>query len=159
MVTATTWLFQAVGYHQGAPILFSGVGIGILISAELIAGADGAGLRSAADWSILGAVSAVAWAFALLRVGGQPDVLLPDQADFRDPIGQSERPIAAWMLILVYGLAGFGYIVTATYLPLCVKHSLRDIDPLQVWAALAKGIVWSFRDGRVDRLVNFTCRR
>jgi MFS family permease len=44
-------------------------------------------------------------------------------------------------MILVYGLAGFGYIVTATYLPLFVKNALGDIDPVQVWAAFGLAAV------------------
>jgi MFS family permease len=45
------------------------------------------------------------------------------------------------VLILVYGLAGFGYIVTATYLPLLVRHSLGSINPVHVWAAFGLGAV------------------
>ncbi|HBK4648502.1 TPA: YbfB/YjiJ family MFS transporter, partial [Klebsiella michiganensis] len=32
------------------------------------------------------------------------------------------------------GLAGFGYIITATYLPLFLSGSLNVIDPVQIWA-------------------------
>ncbi len=44
-----------------------------------------------------------------------------------------------WMLVLVYGLAGFGYIVTATYLPLLIKSAAPGIDSLQIWAAFGIG--------------------
>lgn len=40
-----------------------------------------------------------------------------------------------------YGLAGFGYIVTATYLPLFVKKGLGTVDPMQVWAAFGLAAV------------------
>jgi cyanate permease len=40
----------------------------------------------------------------------------------------------AWKLLLIYGLAGFGYIITATYLPLFLSGSLNVIDPVQIWA-------------------------
>ena len=33
MVTASMWLFQSVGFHRGAPLLYAGVGAGILLSA------------------------------------------------------------------------------------------------------------------------------
>ncbi|MCS5781003.1 YbfB/YjiJ family MFS transporter [Klebsiella pneumoniae subsp. pneumoniae] len=34
------------------------------------------------------------------------------------PASGSDTRRAAWRLLMVYGLAGFGYIITATYLPL-----------------------------------------
>jgi MFS family permease len=37
-------------------------------------------------------------------------------------------------LLFIYGLSGFGYIITATYLPLFLSGSLSGIDPVQVWA-------------------------
>jgi len=142
MVTASTWLFHVVGYHHGAPILFSGVGTGILVSAELIAGSSAAGLTSNALWSILAAAAAALCALAWARVSRNPDdALTPGPANFTDPKPQSGRPIGPWVIILVYGLAGFGYIVTATYLPLFVKNAVGRVDPIQVWAAFGVGAV------------------
>lgn len=42
-------------------------------------------------------------------------------------------------LVVIYGLAGFGYIVTATYQPLLVKAALPDVDAAQVWAVFGLG--------------------
>jgi MFS family permease len=47
--------------------------------------------------------------------------------------------MGAWCLILIYGLAGFGYIVTATYLPLLVKNVLGPVNPIHVWAIFGLG--------------------
>ena len=44
LVGASVWLLHVMQRHGGAPLMFSGVGLGILISAELIAGGHGAGL-------------------------------------------------------------------------------------------------------------------
>ncbi len=35
---------------------------------------------------------------------------------------------------MVYGTAGFGYIITATYLPLFLSGSLQSVDPVHLWA-------------------------
>ena len=141
MVSASTWLFELVDSHHGAPILYSGVGIGILVSAELIAGSHRAGLSSAAGWDILAAAAALLCAWAWPRVSWETDARIPDQAGFNDPIQRTGQWISPWVMILVYGLAGFGYIVTATYLPLFVKNALGDIDPVQVWAAFGLAAV------------------
>lgn len=139
MVTASSWLFQVVGYHHGAPMLYSGVGLGILVSAELIAVADGAGLRSAAAWGLLALAAALLCAYSWLRVGRDPGALMPAQADFSDPLRRRERPLRPGLIIAIYGLAGFGYIVTATYLPLFVRNAVAGADPIQVWAAFGLG--------------------
>ncbi|MBL6750846.1 MAG: YbfB/YjiJ family MFS transporter [Nevskia sp.] len=141
MVGASTWLFQVLGYHHGAPILFSGVGVGILLSAELIAGSGHAGLHSAATWSVLGAAAALLCALAWTRASRDPAAVVSDQASFVDPVRTNGRPLRPWPIIGVYGLAGFGYIVTATYLPLFVKTALGGADPIQVWAAFGLGAV------------------
>ncbi|STU85398.1 major facilitator family transporter [Klebsiella pneumoniae] len=46
----------------------------------------------------------------------------------------SDTRRAAWRLLMVYGLAGFGYIITATYLPLFLSGSLQSVDPVHLWA-------------------------
>jgi len=51
------------------------------------------------------------------------------------------RDLGAWRLIFIYGLAGYGYIITATFLPLLMKNSLGTVDPIQVWAAFGLGAI------------------
>jgi len=41
----------------------------------------------------------------------------------------------------MYGLAGFGYILTATYLPLLVRTAVSTFDPVHVWAVFGLGAV------------------
>jgi MFS family permease len=141
LVSASTWLLELVDSHHAAPILYSGVGIGILVSAELIAGSNRAGLSSAARWGILAAAAALLCAWAWRRVNRETAARIANQAGFNNPMQRTGHWISPWMMILVYGLAGFGYIVTATYLPLFVKNALGDIDPMQVWAAFGLAAV------------------
>src|SRR5690606_29328376 len=51
----------------------------------------------------------------------------------------THAPIAAKPLIVLYGLAGLGYIVTATYLPLLVKTALPNLESAHVWAVFGLG--------------------
>ena len=40
---------------------------------------------------------------------------------------------------MIYGLAGFGYIITATYLPLLVASALPDLNAAHAWAVFGLG--------------------
>jgi MFS family permease len=171
MVAASLWLLQHRGHTRGAPLLYSGVGAGILLSSEILVMARGAGLHSAGLWWILTAASVVLGAIAMLgliagsnvgvdsgleasirtglRTGLSTDLVRGD-----DSASKSNLPVAvarsgheafsalsAIPLIALYGLAGFGYIITATYLPLFVKQAGVMIDPLQVWALFGLGAI------------------
>ena len=142
LVAASVWLLQALGHHHGAPILYAGVGAGIAISAEFIALGHGTGLGSSPLWWVLAAVaaalSALAWPKIVHSTSRIPDA---PAHHAHQQHAQSEAPIAAVTLIAMYGLAGFGYIVTATYLPLLIKTTLPHIDAVQVWAAFGLAAV------------------
>lgn len=136
MIAASQWLLQHKGHAEGAPLLFSGVGIGIFLSAEILAIAQLAGLGSFSLWLILGVSGAVLGVFALSKLD-KCSVHLVDHAKSSGPRRLS--PLGAWPLIAAYGLAGFGYIITATYLPMLVKTALGDINPVHVWATFGLG--------------------
>jgi MFS family permease len=176
LVGVSTWLFQVLDHPDGAPKMFAGVGIGIVVSAELIALGNLAGWHSRTMWLALAAATGVLTAMAWRRVGRKtpiaratstasghaidgarsaghasaadphsvPDNKLATEGGRRSttPANHSHPspPIDAWPLLIVYALAGFGYIVTATYLPLFIQHALGDIDPIHVWAVFG---VWA----------------
>jgi hypothetical protein len=151
MICASVWLFHSVGYHHGAPVLYAGVGSGIVISAELIALGNRLAYVSSTVWIGLGVVGALICALAWPSLKGasearsasefasQSALQSASQAD-DTPSAIDARPmLAPWTLVAVYGLAGFGYIVTATYLPLFVKDALGNFDPVHLWAAFGLG--------------------
>ncbi|NTX88826.1 YbfB/YjiJ family MFS transporter [Pseudomonas sp. UMC631] len=147
LVGASVWLLHVMQRHGGAPLMFSGVGLGILISAELIAGGHGAGLGSPAIWLLLAGAGSVlallAWP-ALSRPAPAPVKTAPHVAP--------AVPMAPASLLLIYGLAGFGYIITATYLPLLMRGGA--LSPLQAWAvfglaAAPSCFFWHWLHGRL----------
>ena len=131
MVSASLWLLEHRKHGSGAPLLYAGVGIGIALSAELLVLATHLGLHSTGMWLMLCGVTLVLGLLAapgIVASGeGTLDALLK-------PVSISQAPVAAWPLVLIYGLAGFGYIVTATYLPVLVKLALPDLNSAHVWA-------------------------
>lgn len=139
LIAASIWLFHIIGYHDGAPILYAGVGLGIVVSAELIAFGTAAGFGSAALWLCLAAVSTVLCALAWPSIRSRISRHVNEGEELSDP-GLVEAPsLGPWTLVMAYGLAGFGYIVTATYLPLLVRGALQHTDPVHIWAAFGLG--------------------
>ncbi|MBB2493868.1 YbfB/YjiJ family MFS transporter [Aquipseudomonas ullengensis] len=137
LVGASLWLLHAGGQARRAPLLFAGVGLGILLSAQLIAAGHAAGLHSQALWLILALGALMLGVPAWLQLRRQPAPSAAHDA----PAANAPDRLGARRLVLIYGLAGFGYIVTATYLPLLLQGSLGAIDPLQIWAAFGLGAI------------------
>ena len=140
LVAASHWLIQDQRQVHGSPALFAGVGAGIFLSAELIVLTHMAGMSSNAIWLALGigALAAALLSTFLLLAKRHADE--PVQTAAHQPetlLGQLPVP----RLILIYGLAGFGYIVTATYLPLLVRTALPSLDPVHVWAVFGLAAV------------------
>ncbi|HEX7646473.1 MAG TPA: YbfB/YjiJ family MFS transporter, partial [Noviherbaspirillum sp.] len=122
---------------RGAPLLYAGVGTGILVSAELIGAGNVFAMHSHGLWMTLAAAAGVLSAIAWRIVSGYQARPKPVGAQSAgNEAGDALRP---WPLILIYGLAGFGYIVTATYLPLFVRNAVGQVDPIHIWAVFGLG--------------------
>lgn len=136
MVAASLWLLVQRGHGRGAPLLYAGVGAGIAVSAELLVLASQLGWHSAGMWLLLAGVTALAGLAAApaIAASGQETLAAPAQA-----AASALAPVAPWPLVLIYGLAGFGYIVTATYLPVLVGAALPGLNSAHVWAVFGLG--------------------
>ncbi|QEI04568.1 YbfB/YjiJ family MFS transporter [Pigmentiphaga aceris] len=139
LVGVSTWLFQVLDYMAGAPYMFAGVGVGIVVSAELIAVGNLAGWHSQRMWLVLGMAACVLAAVAWRWVGRNTPVASETTKAASAATVARSPSIDAWPLLIVYTLAGFGYIVTATYLPLFTRQALGNIDPIHVWAVFGLG--------------------
>jgi MFS family permease len=142
MVAASQWLIHDRQHAAGAPALFAGVGIGILLSAEMIAAGRWLTMGSGGIWLLLALASLVlaVVSYALMRQTGAEGPTAPARAVPEETAPES-LPIPAGRLIAIYGLAGFGYIITATYLPLLVRSALGSVDPVHVWAVFGLGAI------------------
>lgn len=129
------------GQARLAALHFSGVGVGIVASAVAVSGllTSGAGWR--AMWFASGALAAVAClGVALLVPAGEPAMPVATTGRARDP--RLRR------MVLAYGLFGFGYVVTATFLVTIVRATpaVRAMEPA-VWvlvglSAAPSVLVW-----------------
>ncbi len=132
LVCASVWLLSVIGRHDGAPIFFSGVGTGIAVSAELIAVGNMASVGSSGLWIALAAGTIALTLFAW------PSIRTPQAQTAARTAAAAQAPtrhaLGAWPLVACNGLAGLGYIITATYLPLLIHGALHEVNPLHVWA-------------------------
>ncbi|MGE8548943.1 MAG: YbfB/YjiJ family MFS transporter [Alcaligenes sp.] len=135
IVAASLWLLERQQQMHRAPLLYAGVGLGIALSSELLAAGAGAGLDSKALWLLLGAVSA---AMSAAIAPGLLSGAAPGRTT-RLAAAQTPPPVRPGPLVAIYGLAGFGYIITATYLPLLARAALPELDAAHVWAVFGLG--------------------
>jgi predicted MFS family arabinose efflux permease len=119
---------SAAGRSGLSAVHFAGVGAGIALSAVLVSilGTWGGGWRSL--WFGSGVVSLIGLGVV---AGLIPDAVEPPPAMGSGASG-GHRGLAG--LVIAYGLFGFGYIITATFLVAIVRGSdqLRPVEPL-VW--------------------------
>lgn len=133
-----------------AGLLFAGVGLGIAISAALVSGL----LYAGGDWRDLWlasgglALAAVVAVFALV-----PDRGAEGQASGAGKASGNQRALVS--LIVAYGLFGFGYVITATFLVAIVRDApeIRPLEPL-IWivvglAGAPSVIFWSKVGARI----------
>ncbi|MGR3806585.1 YbfB/YjiJ family MFS transporter [Pasteurella testudinis] len=142
LVAGSVWLLHYMNRPHSAPLLYSGVGVGIFLSAEIIALSSAAGWRSMSIWLLLALAGALLAAFACT-------VLWRSRRDGPAAVNQPNSgaaPAASafsnpWQLIGIYGLAGLGYIITATYLPVLINQALGGVGAIHVWAVFGLGAI------------------
>ena len=146
----------ATGRPGLTAVHFAGVGCGITLSALLVAGlaAEGYGWRG--QWLVSGGVSllAVAAAAWLIPAGGKAKSSSSPPQD-RRPDGRLVRIVAA------YGLFGFGYVITATFISAMVRSSpdISSVEPV-VWlvvglSAIPSVALWTWIGRRIGNHRSF----
>lgn len=139
-------------------VIYTGPGFGIMLSGLAAFAMTGAGASWSLGWIVFGlsalALAAVVWPVFAPGIGG-----LPARApgDGRASLAWSGWTIEEIMLTVTYGVAGFGYIVTATFLPVIARTALPGsawVDlfwPLVGLAVSAGAFLTRFMPLSVDR--------
>ena len=139
----------AAGRFDLAAVHFAGVGAGIAISAALVAAIAARGGDWRALWLAGGLVSLAALAGAARLI---PDRQEPAGAHPAAGRGRARRLA---LFTAAYGLFGFGYVITATFLVAIVRGSpaIRALEPL-VWVVVGLAAVPSvaFWTGIAERV-------
>ena len=108
---------------------FAGVGVGIAISAALVAVLDAQAQGWEAMWWASGAVSALALVAVVMLLPAAGQNAAPAASATADKTDPRVR-----RMTLAYGLFGFGYVITATFLVTIVRASPsgRTLEPV-IW--------------------------
>lgn len=119
---------RAAGRESLEGVLFSGTGVGIVASGVLVALLAPLGATSGALWTGFGlfSIPLAAMVWRSLDTAAPAPLTRTAHATARAPSGP------AWTLALTYGLAGFAYIVPATFLPLIAMDQLHQ-PALREW--------------------------
>ena len=129
---------------QLAGIIYTGPGIGITLSGAVAFGVSANGGSSGMAWIAFGVlaaiISAVVWPVfrpdALTRSIGPSSA-----ASIAHPVAQDRWTLEQMILALAYGLAGFGYIITATFLPVIAKEALGQSAWIELfWPIFGIGV-------------------
>jgi len=115
-----------LGASEWSGVIYTGPGFGIAATGLLVSAASGYG--ATAGWLGFGLVSAVLTALVwrtfeplstVRASAGNP----PQQAHAQPHPIHLHRADAFWLIVL-YGVPGFGYIITATFLPVIARAAL-----------------------------------
>ena len=149
---------KAAGRMELFAVNFSGVGLGIVMSALLISALAALGYGWQAQWLYAGALSCMALGLAIWLTPG--DIEAPQTA-----AASSAAPMdrALIVLIVAYGLFGFGYIITATFISAMVRSQpeIQSVEPV-IWlvvgmAAIPSGLLWLWVGRRIGVGRAFSC--
>lgn len=156
MVFASTLILErlaSAGRSRLSAVHFAGVGIGIAISAILVSILAGQGLGWRHQWGFSGLLAFLAL-FAVV-------FLVPDREEENTAAPPGQRQSGLTELIIAYGVFGFGYVITATFIVAIVRGS-PSIAPLEasIWAvvgftAAPSLLLWTIVAARIGTLEAF----
>ncbi len=117
----------ALGESKLGGLIFVGPGLGIAASGLAATAMVAGGLSAATGWMMFGVLATILTALVWPRLRGAVAV----KAGAHGPSSASGRGAMA-LLAIAYGFAGFGYIITATFLPVIARQAL----PGSIWLDL-----------------------
>ncbi|WP_423192263.1 YbfB/YjiJ family MFS transporter [Cupriavidus sp. H18C2] len=136
MVYGTAWCMQRLaelGHPTLGGLMFCGPGLGIVVTGLSAFGMVAAQWHASWGWIAFAGLG-LAMLLPVWRVFGSPAPAPGPSAGLAGDVAPAHPRLDAetWALTLAYGLAGFGYIITATFLPVIARHAM----PGTVWADL-----------------------
>ena len=140
----TNWCMgrlMELGHPALGGLIFCGPGVGIVLTGLSASAMVAAGWTAASGWAVFAVLavlmSAAVWATFKRRAGAAaPNAAAAQAVAAPGPLAQRS------LLALAYGLAGFGYIITATFLPVIARAALPagSVWPDLFWPLFGGGV-------------------
>ncbi|MFZ1815703.1 MAG: YbfB/YjiJ family MFS transporter [Rhizobiaceae bacterium] len=134
-----TALVMARLAHESRPGLivlhFGGVGFGIAGSAMLVSVLAASGSHWREQWLFAGVAALVAWIAVRLLL----PKALSETSTVQSSAHSTHLPAGLAWLIASYGLFGFGYVITATFINAMAK-SVPALAPVEPWVWIVVGL-------------------
>ena len=124
-------------------LIYMGPGAGIIVTGLFASGLVAIGAQAVVGWLIFGVLSLllslwIAPVFRAQAAPASPSAALPASAAVNLDTGIGEIPL----LSLAYGFAGFGYIITATFLPVIARQAIPGSAWLDLfWPIFGSGVM------------------
>jgi len=131
-VYTSGWCLAALARRGDAALgglIYTGPGAGIVVSGILASVMVSWHWRAASGWLIFGGLAFVLMATVWRTIRSDPVATAPSPAAAASGDGQIHGRGEITCLTASYGLAGFGYIITATFLPVIAREAM----PGSVW--------------------------
>ncbi|MFY3385772.1 YbfB/YjiJ family MFS transporter [Paracidovorax sp. MALMAid1276] len=119
----------ALGQAALGGLIFCGPGLGIVLTGLSASAMVALGWPAAAGWAVFGLLSVGLCAGIWPVLQGLALPAPPGAVHAAGPADAGHGPLARTGLTLAYGLAGLGYIVTATFLPVIARAALPAGSP------------------------------
>ena len=148
-VYTSGWCLAQLGRRNAAALggaMYTGPGAGIVVSGLFASGMVQWGWHAATGWAIFGVLAfvlvAVVWRIFRSSGGPQPVAGASAATATNGAIDVSHGRAEIACLTLAYGTAGFGYIITATFLPVIARAALPGSPWLDMfWPIFGLGVI------------------
>jgi MFS family permease len=151
-VFTSSWCLSQLarlGFPHMGGFIYMGPGAGIVLSGLFASGMVAWHWTAAAGWLIFGLLAFVLTALIWRNLSGSDERLLPlaprlkKEATTRPAVEAiSHGSLEIFLLTVGYGIAGFGYIITATFLPVIARSALPGSHWLDLfWPLFGVGVM------------------
>ena len=157
LVFASTLVLERLrssGHRGFSAVHFAGVGVGIALSAMLVSWLAAQEFDWRSQWLISGAISLIATILVFL--------LVPNQTEPKHLPNKGKPSRATQALVVSYGLYGFGYVITATFLVVIVRTTpqVQALEPI-VWfvvglTAALSIVLWNWVGDKIGVIQAFS---